>query len=66
MPRTDETYHGYRIVYLKDDHYAWMWASGEALPMINVQQRWEGESFEVLRRKAHIAIDADIERLAVK
>ena len=66
MPRTDEIYRGYRIVYLKDNHYAWMWAPGEALPMINVQQRWEGESFEVLRRRAHIAIDADRERLAMK
>jgi len=66
MPRTDESYRGYRIVYLKDDQQAWMWAPGEALPMINVQRRWEGETFEVLRRKAHIAIDVDIERLAVK
>lgn len=64
MPRTDDTYRGYRIAYLKDDQQAWMWAPGEALPMIDVQQRSEGETLDDLRRKAHAFIDADIVRVA--
>ncbi len=64
MPKAGETYRGYRIAYLKDDQQAWTWAPGEALPMINVQQRQEGETFEYLQRKAHEAIDADIDQRA--
>lgn len=66
MPRTDQTYRGYRIVYLKDDSHAWMWAPGEELAMINVQQRGEGETFDDLQPKAHVAIDADIDQRAAK
>ena len=66
MPRADETYRGYRIVYLKDDHQAWVWAPGEDLAMINVQQRGEGETFDDLQRKTHEAIDADINERAAK
>ena len=66
MPRTDESYRGYRIAYLKDDHHAWVWAPGEALAMINVQQRSEGETLDDLRHKAQAMNDADIDRHAVK
>ena len=66
MPRADETYRGYRIVFLKDDHQAWVWAPGEDLAMINVQQRGDGETFDDLQRKTHEAIDADIDQRAAE
>tara|TARA_Y100000815_G_C13271915_1_gene473415 strand:- start:27 stop:158 length:132 start_codon:yes stop_codon:yes gene_type:complete len=43
-----------------------MWAPGEELAMINVQQRGEGETFDDLQPKAHVAIDADIDQRAAK
>ena len=66
MPSADQTYRDYRIVYLKDDHQAWVWAPGEDLAMINVQQRKEGETFDDLQCKTHEAIDADINERAAK
>ena len=66
MPRTDDAYRGYRIAYLKDGQQAWIWPPGEALAMIEVQQRKDGETFDDLRRKAHLAIDTDINQRAAK
>lgn len=66
MSSADQTYRDYRIVYLKDDHQAWVWAPGEDLAMINVHQRGEGETFDDLQRKAHEAIDADIDQRAAE
>ncbi len=66
MTRDEETYRGYRIAYPAGDDQAWMWAPNEALAMINVQQRLEGETFDDLQRKAHAAINADIDQRAAK
>lgn len=66
MPRTEDTYRGYRIAYLKDGEQAWVWAPGEALAMIEVHQRQEGEAFDDLQRKAHAAIDTDIDKRGAK
>ena len=62
MARTDEIHRDYRIVYLKDDRQAWIWAPGQDLPMLDVLERREGETFENLRRRTCAAIDADIDR----
>jgi hypothetical protein len=65
MAGMKEIHRDYRIIYLKDNRQAWIWAPGQDLPMLDVIERREGEAFEGLRCRTFAMIDSHVVRHGV-
>lgn len=55
-----ETYERYRISYLRNDRFAWIFAPGESLAMNDIPHTEKSGSRDELRVQAKVLIDAYI------